>query len=334
MLAVSERAEILGAMAQLQQGIGDDAGERETLAQLLEIAPSDSVRWRALMFDVAHDRWESASSLLAVLVTQPEAPVFLRYLQVRALAHLGRYDEMARELDTLAPPPEPLAKGLTGSDPFEASPGSRFGTTGYVELLLESAWALRDAGRDAEAAALFRRVLVYAPDWAEAHAALLHLYGSDEERAAAAAATELRRNSETDPQRLFEEGSDLLGAGDAARAYDLLTRAAPELAGSAYAEAAWNNLGTAAFKLERWEAAAKAFTEACALNGTRVESQYKLGIALFHLGRCPEAIERLRRVLELQPGKKDARFYLAGCHDSLGDTAAGARERALFNAPE
>jgi tetratricopeptide (TPR) repeat protein len=200
-------------------------------------------------------------------------------------------------------------------------------------LLVGAAWGLRDAGRDPEAQAAFRRALASDPGNEEAQLALLHLYGTAEEKAAQAAAVATRRAEETDPIALFEEGSDLLGAGDAGGARDLLARAASQLGGTDYAEPAWYNLGTAAFKLERWQEAASALGEAIAVNPARVESHFKLGIALYHLERCKDAVPALRRTLELQRDKRDAHYYLAACYTKLGDLDAAAREHALFNQP-
>ena len=252
------------------------------------------------------------------MVDAPDAPQTLRAMYVRALAHLGRFDEMTKQIEKLVPPPSPTTSELAASS--------------YVSVLVNAAWALRDAGRDAEAQAIFRRVLAHEPEHTEAQLALLHLYGTAEERAAQAAAVAARRAGESDPLLLFEEGSDLLGAGDAKGASDLLARAAPQLVGTDYAEPAWYNLGAAAFKLERWDEAANALAEAIAVNPSRVESHYKRGIALFHLERCRDAVASLRRTLELQPDKRDAHYYLAGCYTKLGDTAAAARESALFDA--
>jgi tetratricopeptide (TPR) repeat protein len=277
------------------------------------------LQWRALALHLALERWSSAADLLATMVDAPDAPTVLREQYVRALAHLGRYDEMTKQVDKLAPPP-----AIVSADPLPA--------TLYVSVLLDAAWALRDAGHDAEAQATFRRVLAQQPDQPEAQLAILHLYGTAEERAAQAAAVAARRETTTDPMLLFEEGSDLLGAGDAKGARALLARAAPELAGTDYAEPAWYNLGTADFKLERWEEAASELEKAIAVNPARVESHYKRGIALFHLERCRDAVAALRRTLELQPDKKDAHYYLAGCYTKLGDAAAAARENAIFNA--
>ena len=331
-LRPAERIEMLDVTALLQERLGQEEAARETLARLLAIAPSDALRWRALLFDLEHERWESAAELLAPLAADPEAPEVVRFYQVEVLAHLGRYDEMLRALERLTPGPDaPAAPALAASAPpgFREIEGPH---AAYVALSIEAAWALRDAGRDAEAAGLFRRALALDPEHREAQAALLHLYGTEEERTAAAAATQARRQSETSPEKLFEEGTDLLGAGDAAGAIELLARAAPALAGSGYAEPAWYNLGNAAVKLERWEQAAHAFEQAIAVNPTRTDSHFKRGVALFHLGRCAESVPALQRTLELQADKRDAHFYLSGCYARLGNAAAAAREKALFEA--
>jgi tetratricopeptide (TPR) repeat protein len=326
----TELIEVLDVRATLEQRLDQDDAARETLGRLLALAPSDALRWRVVMFDLVRQRWESAAGILAAMVREPSAPDTLRYFYVNCLAHLGRYDEMLKQLDLLAPP-VPAAAPEAGEQVERA--GSDGLATGFVSLLVDAAWALRDAGRDGEAAALFRRALVYQPHDEEAQAALLYLYGTAEERAAAATAAAARRQAESDPVKLFEEGSDLLGAGDAAGALALLARAAPELGGTAYAEAAWYNLGNAAWKLERWEEAARAYQQASAVNASRVDSHYRRGVALFHLSRCQEAVAVLKHVLELQPDKRDAHHYLAGCYTSLGDAAAAARETAIFNQP-
>lgn len=330
--------ELLQTIAELQLRLGRDDASRATFGRLLELAPDDRLRWRVLMLDVDRERWESAEALLVPMLADPEAPDMLRYLHATALAHLGRLDDLLRLLDQLAPPPPPPA--AAGASPA-AVPTSAEALDialhpspigDFAGLLLSTAWAMRDAGREADAAALFRRALVYAPDSAEAQGALFHLYGTAEERAASAAAAESRRAQETDPQRLFEEGSDLLGAGDAKGARELLARAAPALAESGYAEPAWYNLGTANFKLERWAEAADAFAQASAVNPDRLESLWKRALALHHLERCGEAVALLRTVLERDPAKRDAHYYLSGCYAKLGDAAAAARESALFNA--
>ena len=149
--------------------------------------------------------WGSAAGLLAGMVETPEAPRHLRELYVVALGHLGRHEEVLRQLARLEPQPRETRAGRE-AEPPDAPPDRT------LEVVLTAAWALRDVGRDAEAEATFRRVLALDPENQEARLALLHLYGTAEERAAHAAAVAARQQSETDPVALFEEGSDLLGA--------------------------------------------------------------------------------------------------------------------------
>ncbi|HEV8629731.1 MAG TPA: tetratricopeptide repeat protein, partial [Thermoanaerobaculia bacterium] len=312
--------ELLTAIADLQQRLHREEPARLALRRLLALAPDDNLRWRAALLDLQLGHWDTAADLLAMMIAAPEAPDYLRELYVSALAHLGRVEEMERQLERLKPADTSIVPALPGNV-----------ASHRAALLLAAAWALRDAGKDAEAERLFRRVLAEEPGQREAQLAILHLYATAEERAAQQAAMSTRQALETDPQVLFEEGSDLLGAGDAQGARALLARAAPRLAGSPYAEAAWYNLGVAAAKAEQWEQAAEAFAHAAAANPTRGDSYYRGGLALHALGRCQEAIAALRRALELMPDKRDAHYYLAQCYGKLGDKAAAAREDALFN---
>ena len=52
-LSLSERVEILEVMANLEERLGQVEAAREALGRLLVLAPSDAVRWQALMSDLA-----------------------------------------------------------------------------------------------------------------------------------------------------------------------------------------------------------------------------------------------------------------------------------------
>ena len=63
--------------------------------------------------------------------------------------------------------------------------------------------------------------------------------------------------------------------------------------------------------------------------GTAITQAGSLGAML---QRCSEAVALFRAILERNPAKRDAHYYLSGCYAKLGDAAAAARESALFNA--
>jgi tetratricopeptide (TPR) repeat protein len=311
-LAAAEREEIDAVLFPIQQRLERTEAARETIDRLLASADPAPWLWPALALDLELERWSSAATLLERMLATAGAPRELERLYLETLAHLGRHDEIAARI-------EKIAAAATAED-----------REWVVTMLVGAAWEARDAGRDREAEAMFRRALALDPEHAQARLALLHLYGSAEERAAHESAVAARRDSEQDPQALFEEGSALLAAGDAAASIGLLERAAPALAGGAYAEPAWYNLGLAAYKLERWRQAADAFGRAAELNPERVETHFQRGVALHRAGACAEAVPALERALELAPSKYQARYYLGKCHEALGDAEAARRELELY----
>jgi tetratricopeptide (TPR) repeat protein len=311
-LPAAEREEIDAVLFPLQESLGRREAARATLDRLLASADPAPWRWPALALDLELERWESAAASLERMLAAAGAPRELEGLYLETLAHLGRHHEVAARI-------ERLAAAATAED-----------RDWIVAVLVGAAWQARDAGRDREAEAMFRRALALDPEHAQARLALLHLYGSAEERAGHEAAVAARRASEQDPQTLFEEGSALLAAGDAAASIDLLERAAPALAGGLYAEPAWYNLGLAAYKLERWRQAADAFARAAELNPGRVETHFQRGVALHRAGACAEAVPALERTLELAPSRYQARYFLGKCHEALGDAEAARRELELY----
>lgn len=311
-LPAGEREEIDAVLFPMQERLGRGEAARATLDRLLTSDEPAPWLWPALALDLELERWPSAAGLLERMLATAGAPRELERLYLETLAHLGRHDEIEARI-------EKLAGAATEED-----------RDWVVTLLVGAAWEARDAGRDDAAEAMFRRALALDPERDTARRALLHLYGSAEERATHEAAIAARREAEQDPQSLFEEGSALLAAGDAATAIGLLERAAPALAGGVYAEPSWYNLGLAAYKLERWRQAADAFGRAAALNPTRVESHFQRGVALHRAGACAEAVPALERALELAPAKYQARYFLGKCHEALGDAEAARRELALY----
>ena len=254
------------------------------------------------------------------MIDAPEAPAFLREMYVTALAKLGRYDEMVKQIDKLTPPPSPAATGLP------ASP--------YIGMLLEAAWALRDAGRDAEAQATFRRVLAHDASKAEAQRALLHLYGTAEERAAQAAAVAARRGSRDRSTAACSRRAATCSAPATLRGRPQACspRAAPELRAPTTPRPLGTTSAPRPFELERWEEAAKALGEAIAVNPARCREPLQAR----HRPVPPRTLQGGRRRpaadARAHPDKKDAHFYLAGCYDKLGDTAAATRHARSSNA--
>jgi tetratricopeptide (TPR) repeat protein len=138
-----------------------------------------------------------------------------------------------------------------------------------------------------------------------------------------------RREQESDPSALAQEGASLLAAGDAAGAAELLRRAATALPDS---ELVWFNLGLAAARLEEWSTAETAFARASEINPDRADSSLQRGIALQKLGKCEEAVAACRRALERDAGLTSAHYYLSICYSELGDAAAAAEHLRLYDA--
>jgi tetratricopeptide (TPR) repeat protein len=85
----------------------------------------------------------------------------------------------------------------------------------------------------------------------------------------------------------------------------------------------WTNAGTAREGLQQWEAAARAYQEALALDGKSYQAHYNLGtLYLGHLNGMPGAAERaqahLQQAVELAPERPDAWLNLAQSHEFTG----------------
>lgn len=315
MLARLERTQpeprLLAAVAVLQERLGRLAEARQTLGRLLEVQPSDEVLWHCLVLDRQLERWAAVAEFLRTRVDEDKFSV-LRTWYIAALAKLGDLDEIARQIDALGE--HATQWWIEDQGPLR-------------ELLLRVAWDLRDAGNDAGAEKIFRRLLEIEPNCVEARNALLYLYSTEEERQAHESALAERWTAETDPDALAREGATTLAAGDAARAFDLLRRAA-EL--SPDSEIAWFNLGLAAFRLERWDAAREAMERAGAINPSRAEACLYHGAALQNLGRCAEAVPVLEKALATDPALAPAHYYLYLCHRALGHRDETRRHLELY----
>jgi len=303
-------AEMLRAVGLLQSRLELSAEARETYGRLRDLEPSEILDWTCVLLDIELKRWSDAAAGLKPIVAGKGSSAITGLMYIDVLSRLGRHEEMLRQVEVL----------------FANKPGMIEMTQA---VLAESAWNLRDAGKDAEAEAVFRKILAADPEHQEARAAVLYLYGTDEELAAHRAALDSAGNAETDPYKLLEQGGNLLAAGDAEQAFDLLERASRELPDE---EIVWFNLGLAALKLERWDTAEQALLQASTINPARVDAFLNRASALQNLERCAEAVEVLEHALELAPDRNEAYYYLYACHAKLGNQAAAQEALKQYNA--
>ena len=310
-----EYVDALRAVSVLQQRLGRHDEARETLHQMLEIRPSAELHWRCLVQDRAQDRWEEASDHLRQLVkSNPDSPFFLMSY-IEALGKTGENEELVQQLELL-------------DEGWNDVVDSRLKST-LQSLLMQVAWDLRDAGHDARAEAILRRILAIDPDNGTARKIILYLYSSDEERLAHESALEKKWQKETDPTRLLENGAKLLASGNIDAAFPLLERSARQLSGSEFAHF---NLGLAAVRLERWATAERALGRSIELNPDRAEAYLNRGLALSYLERHADAIVLLERALEMQPDLTQSHFYLYVCYRGLGDQTVALEHLALYDA--
>jgi len=304
-----ENPELIDAVARLQYRLEMPEAARASLGRLLSVRATDDVRWRCVDLDIALERWEDAAGLLEEMMKGDDPTPWTRITYTDIMGKLGRYDKVMEQIEFLDSEGQILREMIN-------------------DILLEAGWNLRDAGKDHEAEEVFRRVLSSDPRHPEAQAAILYLYSSEEERVGHAAALKATWEEEEDPYRLLEEAGNLLAAGNAQEAVDLLERVVAEIPDS---EIAWFNLGLAAFKLERWEIAEQALSTTTRINPERAEAFFNRGGALQKLGRCHEAIDDLKQALTLQPEMAQAYYYLYECHRMLGNKEEAKEALRRYN---
>ncbi len=305
----------------IEERQGQTEAARATVEQLRAIDSREIWEWQGLGLDQRLGRWESVAATLERWGPAARRQSFLAELYLIALAKAGRLDALMRELDAFQP-----AADLSVSGAGEATP---FGSA-LPAVLVEVAWALRDAGRDEAAEQIFRRLLTIQPDNTSVRRVLVHLYADETEGARLASTEAHHLVAAEDPGELYADATNRLAAGDAAGAFERLERAAPRLGGTTLAEAAWYNLGLAAWKLERWERAAEAFGEAAKVRPDRADTHYQRGVALYHLQRWAPAAEALERTLQLDAGRYQAHYFLSACYHALGRSADASRHGNLY----
>ncbi|NJL27240.1 MAG: tetratricopeptide repeat protein [Thermoanaerobaculia bacterium] len=309
--------DLLAVRASLEERLGRAAEATQTLERLWQQTERGDVLWRLFMLHLRLEHWPEALRCADRMSGDD-----WRVPPGMLLDLVSKAGEVERTL-------EQVEKMARAADPTSPLPYSQVDSSSLAEALKRAAWNLRDREQDEGAEKVFRRALALQPQDAEIHGALLYLYGSEQERQEHAEAVADTWAKETDSRKLFDEGTRRLTTGDAAAAVDLLRRAAPGLSDL---EAAWYNLGMAAYRLEDWDTTASAFDRAAQLNPTRGQSHFFLGIALGHLDRCAEAIPALQHALELGHEAKLVHYYLYDCYKKLGDLAGAKVEYERYKA--
>ncbi|HVR29663.1 MAG TPA: tetratricopeptide repeat protein [Thermoanaerobaculia bacterium] len=306
-------AQGLRSLAAVELARDDLARAATTLERLRAIDSSQDVAWSLLGVYARLERWSDLARLLSGMAAGSTQPELLLPLQVEVSSKAGLVAETMAAIERLSA----SMRGATGS-----------AVDLRVDLVLAAAWNLRDHGADEEARKLFELALAHDPEQAEARGALVHLYGTEEERRRHGDALADRWSRESDPHLLLEEGTRRLAAGDPHGAYDLLARAAPRLDDL---EAAWYNLGMAALRLERWDDAANALGRATEINPERADSFFFRGRALVERGLWAEAMAPLLRSLELDPTRARAHYDLSVCYRETGRDELAARHREAYD---
>ncbi len=324
---------LMRIQAELQRRLGQTEAATVTLEGLWRQTGARDLVWPLARAYADLERWQDAADLIA---PQLESGYF-RTFYIHVLGKLGRFDEVLKQIEILVSDPD-VRRPFQHGQPAEAV-DLDIDLKGYVidvvlqpgliGLLKQVAWDLRDRGQDAQAEMIFRSLLAQVPDDPELRSTVLNLYAGEQERQGHARALADKWQTETDANLLFEEGTQRLTAGDAAGAIELLRRAAPELPDL---EAAWYNLGMAAYRLEDWATVDAAFGRAGELNPSRAQTFFFRGLALEKLDRCGDAVGALGRAVELDPSRALAYYYLAACHRKLGNQAAAAAARERYEA--
>ncbi len=321
---------LLRIQAQLQARLGQLEAAAETLERLRRLDDSADLIETLFSLYARLERWQDAADLLEPRI---EGDARLRFSYLQALGKLGRTEELLKQIEFFSVRPPATEDGAEVGPLVRADSGKEVMLANTRELfdplLKRVAWDLRDRGQDADAERIFRDLLARSPGDPSLQTIVHHLYAGAEERQSQTQALADRWAAETDPRVLFDGGTQKLTAGDAAGAIDLLRRAAPAFPDL---EAAWYNLGTAAYQLKEWPTVDSAFARAAELNPARAARFFFRGIALYELARCGEAVPALERAVELDPARTLAYYYLAVCHRQLGNPEAAAAARQRYEA--
>jgi len=297
---------LLSLLADAQRRMKDAEGLAVTLEKLAALQPSHALDWERLMLAVHRERWTEAKSLLEKIAAAGDDAAFLAPLRLTVLAHLGDVDAV------LAAAGEPKTKEDRAQ---------------LVGALQHVGWDLWDAGRDAEAEAVFRKAASLVPENASVGQIVAQLFSTAEERTARAQKVEASWSTVDNPAALLQEGSSRLVAGDAAGAYPLLARASALLPEE---PSAWYNLGLAAKKTERFDEAVAALQHALSLRADWAPALRALADAQAKTGACAAAVATARRAAEVDPASAEPYVTLVNCLQTMGDQAGAAEARREY----
>jgi tetratricopeptide (TPR) repeat protein len=182
-------------------------------------------------------------------------------------------------------------------------------------------------GQLAEAATHLRRALEIDPRRSEVRFDLLTVYRTLGDAAQAIAQLKLLENARpSDPRVTYVDALLASDRGDlnaAIHGFREALRHDPTLHG------AWQDLGLAYIKLERWKDAADTFAELLKRQPNAVEASYFHALALYNTGRVAEAERETRRTLRLDAGASAAHILLGIILASRGGADAEASEALL-----
>ncbi len=301
----------LGLLAEIHLRRGRLAEAREALEALRTASSTPWVSRQCAELDLALGRLDSAARLASAL-----DPDQRRDLEFRLALRTGTPEALAAALESVQPihpaPPAPRPGPSGPATPAPAGGPIQLGGTYAVPLdeVVAAVFTLQDAGRTAEAEKMLRRLAVVAPA-PEVNNLVVALYGSAEERGAAAA-----REAKLAPADALNAGALKLAAGDAAAAFDLLQRAYDGLPAS---DVAAYNFGIAAQRLKRWDVMDAASSRAMTLRPGWVEAQLLRAEARTRAGRFREALDDLLAVDRARPNLKNTWALFVDCHKGLGD---------------
>jgi tetratricopeptide (TPR) repeat protein len=194
-----------------------------------------------------------------------------------------------------------------------------------------------DGGRVEPGLALVRRAVELAPEWADTHLwlaqALARADRWDEAAAEARVAIELAERDAatldtaagivaTAARRAYDEGDDVRALDHLATLHEFV----PVHGDSRFLE------GWIHQRAGRLAPASHSYRLQLEHDPSHVQARFNLAHGLMTSGDPAAAIPEFERVLEEDPGLRDAHAHLASCHRALGDDEAAAREQALYDA--